>query len=110
MEYAENVLPRLRRTYLKRSQEVDEWRSAGDPKPTVTSPVISNPMLPKPGMPFPQASMNTGQVGISATTAGNPGGQAIPRGRQSSSNVPTRRDRSPGSNPTSFSDLAQQGM
>ncbi|KIM29131.1 hypothetical protein M408DRAFT_128687 [Serendipita vermifera MAFF 305830] len=106
IEYAENVLPRLRRTYLKRCQEVDEWRSAGEPKPQLTSPTISNPMSPKAGMSLPPTSTNTGPP---ITGAGNGGGPTLPRGRQSSIGIPNRRDRSPGSNTTSFSDLAHQG-
>lgn len=96
-EYSENTLPRLKRTYFRRCQEVDEIRAAEEPKPsnqTVTSPVISNPM--PPGKPNPQQGTNP-----QPQASGGP-----QRGRQTSIGLPKGRDRSPG---TSLSDLAHQG-
>jgi hypothetical protein len=106
-EYSENVLPRLKRLYIKRCQEADELKAAGDPKINSTSPIISNPILPKPGVPFPQNSPTSSQgAGISTNmpTGGTERGR-----RQSTATSQGKRDRSPSSNTTSFSDLAQQG-
>ncbi|CAG8529910.1 6537_t:CDS:10, partial [Acaulospora colombiana] len=61
-DYSENVLPRLKRMYIKRCQDVDELKAASDPKTSsATSPIISNPILPKQSVPFPQGSPVTSQ-------------------------------------------------
>jgi hypothetical protein len=107
-EYSENVLPRLKRLYIKRCQEADELKAAGDPKINSTSPIISNPILPKPGVPFPQnsptSSQGAGVISTNMPTSGTERGR-----RQSTAASQGKRDRSPSSNTTSFSDLAQQG-
>ncbi|PVG02244.1 RhoGAP-domain-containing protein [Serendipita vermifera] len=108
-DYSENVLPRLKRAYVKRCQEVDELKAAGDPRAnSTTSPIISNPILPKPGIPFPQNSPVTSQ-GTAVSPTNMPTGGAERGRRQSTATSQGKRDRSPSSNTTSFSDLAQQG-
>jgi hypothetical protein len=103
-DYNENTLPRLRRAYFRRCQDVEDMKAADESKsnPTLTSPVVSTPMSPKKVTPS-QGTNPQPQTGAS------PGPQ---RGRQTSFGLPKGRDKSPGGGGggTSLADLAHQGV
>lgn len=103
-EYSENTLPRLRRTYMKRCMEADEWKHEGSARNTVTSPTTPHQPVPKPTSSTPSTPPTNNRSVYQSDAPSERG----PRGRQSSIGGQGRRDRSPGGS-TSFSDLAQQG-
>ncbi|EJF66392.1 RhoGAP-domain-containing protein [Dichomitus squalens] len=98
-DYAENTLPRLKRNYIKKCQEAEEYRSAAVVSPT--SPQDPNVLPPLSKAPPPQ-----NPNGIRPVVTGP---QPLrPLERRASQNV--HRNRSPSaSTSTALHDLAHQG-
>ncbi|CAL1696188.1 unnamed protein product [Somion occarium] len=98
-DYVENVYPKLKRTYLKKSQDVEDYKAAAAAERAPLSPTLSadhhqnNSTSPKSGLTRP------------VVTSPQP---LRPLERRASGSVATTRNRSPSSS-TAFHDLAHQG-
>ncbi|EIW64964.1 RhoGAP-domain-containing protein [Trametes versicolor FP-101664 SS1] len=102
-EYADNVLPRLKRAYLKKCQEAEEYRVAAAAPLSPTSPPDTHFNLPPLSKPQSQGANGTRPV----VTAPQP---LRPLDRRPSSSAHASRNRSPSaSTSTALQDLAHQG-
>ncbi|KAI0651503.1 hypothetical protein C8Q79DRAFT_39833 [Trametes meyenii] len=101
-EFAENDLPRLKRTYLKKCQEVEEYRNAAAAAPLSPTSPPDNQMPP---LSKPQSQGANGARPV--VTAPQP---LRPLDRRPSSSAHASRNRSPSaSTSTALQDLAHQG-
>ncbi|KAH9945601.1 RhoGAP-domain-containing protein [Amylocystis lapponica] len=103
-EYAENTLPRLKRTYLKKCQEAEEYKSAQTAVPAPLSPTVPNDysvVAPRPSAPRTSQHNPTRPV----VTSPQP---LRPLDRRPSTSATPARARSPPSS-TAFQDLAHSG-
>ncbi|KAI0768636.1 hypothetical protein BD413DRAFT_563758 [Trametes elegans] len=102
-DFAENQLPRLKRNYLKKCQEAEEYRTAAAAPLSPTSPPDSQQPLPPQSKPHTQSGNGTRPV----VTAPQP---LRPLDRRPSSSAHSNRNRSPSaSTSTALQDLAHQG-
>ncbi|KII93467.1 hypothetical protein PLICRDRAFT_121785 [Plicaturopsis crispa FD-325 SS-3] len=98
-DFAENQLPKLKRTYLKKCQDVEEHKAAAHAAPaSPTHPEFHN-------TPLTNTKSNPNVPSKPIVTSPQP---LRPLDRRPSGSAPPARNRSPSSN-TAFSDLAHQG-
>ncbi|KAI0080062.1 RhoGAP-domain-containing protein [Panus rudis PR-1116 ss-1] len=97
-EYSENVYPKLKRAYLKKSQEVEDYKAAAAAERSPLSPTTTaeNPFV------SPRSSVSSGRPVV---TAPQP---LRPLERRASGTIPATRNRSPSSS-TALHDIASQG-
>ncbi|KIO02466.1 hypothetical protein M404DRAFT_16145 [Pisolithus tinctorius Marx 270] len=101
-DYAENTLPKLKRTYLRKCQEVEDLKAAA----TAPAPSVQNtPYMDQEGGNVPSSRSNPNLPAKPVVT----GPQVLrPLDRRPSGTAPGPRNRSPSSSGT-FSDFAQHG-
>ncbi|KAH7929352.1 RhoGAP-domain-containing protein [Leucogyrophana mollusca] len=98
-EYAENMLPKLKRGYLKKCQEVEDHKAAAAAAPPHT------PYAEQGGTALSNSRSNPSLPSKPVVTSPHP---LRPLDRRPSGSGPTTRNRSP-STSTAFSDFAQHG-
>ncbi|KAG1716786.1 hypothetical protein ID866_384 [Astraeus odoratus] len=102
-DYADNVLPKLKRTYLRKCQEVEDHRAAAAAAPP---PNMQNtPYAEQGGTTHTNSQSNPNLPVKSAVTAPQP---LRPLDRRPSGGTSSHRTRSP-STSGAFSDFAQHG-
>ncbi|OSD05850.1 RhoGAP-domain-containing protein [Trametes coccinea BRFM310] len=102
-DFAENVLPRLKRNYLKKCQEAEEYKSAAAAPLSPTSPPDNHHHMPPLSKPHSQGANGARPV----VTAPQP---LRPLDRRPSTSAHAHRNRSPSaSTSTALQDLAHQG-
>lgn len=101
-EYADNVLPKLKRTYLRKCQEVEDYKAAA----AAPAPNVQNtPYMDPAGGNVPSSRSNPNLPAKPVVT----GPQVLrPLDRRPSGTAPGPRNRSPSSS-GAFSDFAQHG-
>ncbi|KAI6032059.1 hypothetical protein PISMIDRAFT_28412 [Pisolithus microcarpus 441] len=100
-DYADNALPKLKRTYLRKCQEVEDYKAAAA---TPTPNAQNTPYLDQAGGNVPSSRSNPNLPAPPVVT----GPQALrPLDRRPSGTAPGPRNRSPSSG--TFSDFAQHG-
>ncbi|KAH7883937.1 hypothetical protein F5I97DRAFT_1930151 [Phlebopus sp. FC_14] len=102
-EYAENTLPKLKRAYLKKCQEVEDHKAAATVVPLSAPPNM--PYTEHAGTAMPNSRSNPSFPTKPVVTGPQP---LRPLDRRPSGTAPTTRSRSPSSTGT-FSDFAQHG-
>ncbi|KAI0374525.1 RhoGAP-domain-containing protein [Pilatotrama ljubarskyi] len=108
-DYAENVLPRLKRTYLKKCQEAEEYRNAAAAPLSPTSPNDGHHNMPPLTKPHSHSHSHSHSTNGArpVVTAPQP---LRPLDRRPSSSANAARNRSPSaSTSTALQDLAHQG-
>lgn len=95
-EYADEVIPKLKRNYIRKCQDADEHRISN--QPPVTSPT-------QPTIPMPSSEGRNAPNSPPVVTGPQP---LRPITRRASGGQPTSRNRSPSSG-TALADLAHQG-
>ncbi|KAH9853026.1 RhoGAP-domain-containing protein [Lenzites betulinus] len=104
VEYGENVLPRLKRTYLKKCQEADEYKAAAAAPLSPTTPPDNFSNLP-PLMKPPSQGANGARPVVTAPQPLRP----LERRPSAGAHAANRARSPPASTSTAFQDLAHQG-
>lgn len=107
-EYAENILPKLKRTYLRKCQEVEDHKAAAAAQTHTHRPEHSyqQPYPPEQyNAPLTNSRSNPSLPTKPVVTSPHP---LRPLDRRPSGSMPSTRSRSPSTN-TAFSDLASHG-
>ncbi|OJA07951.1 hypothetical protein AZE42_05927 [Rhizopogon vesiculosus] len=102
-DYAENMLPKLKRTYLKKCQEVEDHKAAAAATPPQTT--STTPYPEQSGTPLSSSRSNPSLASRPVVTGPQP---LRPLDRRPSGSAPVPRHRSPSTSGT-FSDIAQHG-
>ncbi|KAF8557363.1 RhoGAP-domain-containing protein [Imleria badia] len=102
-DYAENTLPKLKRSYLKKCQEVEDHKlaAASTPQPPSTATYVE-----PAGTSMPNSRSNPVLPSRPLVTAPQP---LRPLDRRPSGTTHVARNRSPSNSGTTFSDFAQHG-
>ncbi|KAG8220143.1 hypothetical protein J3R82DRAFT_1169 [Butyriboletus roseoflavus] len=103
-DYAENTLPKLKRTYVKKCQEVEDYKLAATPTPSQAP--SSAPYGETGGTSMPNSRSNPVLPSRPIVTAPQP---LRPLDRRPSGTTHVARTRSPSTSGTTFSDFAQHG-
>ncbi|KAG2370245.1 hypothetical protein BDR07DRAFT_1386850 [Suillus spraguei] len=105
-DYAENTLPKLKRTYLKKCQEVEDHKAAAATAPPHSiSTTSTTPYSEQSGTTLSTSRSNPSLPSRPAVTAPQP---LRPLDRRPSGSAPGPRNRSPSTSGT-FSDFAHHG-
>ncbi|KAG1749647.1 uncharacterized protein EDB91DRAFT_1108879 [Suillus paluster] len=102
-DYAENTLPKLKRTYLKKCQEVEDHKAAAAAAPSQSTSTIPYPE--QSGTTLSTSRSNPSLPSRPVVTAPQP---LRPLDRRPSGSAPGPRNRSPSTSGT-FSEFAQHG-
>ncbi|KAG6371594.1 hypothetical protein JVT61DRAFT_9304 [Boletus reticuloceps] len=102
-DYAENALPKLKRTYLKKCQEVEDHKLAAA---SASQPPSSATYVEAGGTPMPNSRSNPVLPSRPVVTAPQP---LRPLDRRPSGTTHVARNRSPSTSGTTFSDFAHHG-
>ncbi|KIJ21430.1 hypothetical protein PAXINDRAFT_164934 [Paxillus involutus ATCC 200175] len=106
-DYAENTLPKLKRTYLKKCQEVEDHKAAAASTAPTPSQATSNTPYAEPiGTSMTNSRSNPSLPSRPVVTAPQP---LRPLDRRPSGTTHMARNRSPSTSGTTFSDFAQHG-
>ncbi|KAG9314701.1 hypothetical protein JVU11DRAFT_5510 [Chiua virens] len=103
-DYAENTLPKLKRTYLKKCQEVEDHKQAAASTPF--QPPSNAPYGEIGGPSMPNSRSNPSLPSRPTVTTPQP---LRPLDRRPSGTTHVGRNRSPSNSGTTFSDFAQHG-
>ncbi|KAG1757960.1 hypothetical protein EDB19DRAFT_1660019 [Suillus lakei] len=104
-DYAENTLPKLKRTYLKKCQEVEDHKAAAAAAPPQSTSTSTTPYSEQSGTTLSTSRSNPSLPSRPVVTAPQP---LRPLDRRPSGSAPGPRNRSPSTSGT-FSDFAQHG-
>jgi hypothetical protein len=104
-EYAENILPKLKRTYLRKCQDVEDLKAAQSQAPRQDSGLQQSQSSEHSSSPLTNSRSNPSLPSKPVVTSPHP---LRPLDRRPSGSMPTTRNRSPSTN-TAFSDLASHG-
>ncbi|KAI0828264.1 RhoGAP-domain-containing protein [Trametes gibbosa] len=104
VEYAESVLPRLKRAYLKKCQEAEEYKVAAAAPLSPTTPPDNFSNLPPPTKPLSQ-----GPNGIRPVVTAPQPLRPLERRPSTSAHAANRARSPPASTSTALQDLAHQG-
>ncbi|KAF8139875.1 hypothetical protein EV363DRAFT_1498278 [Boletus edulis] len=102
-DYAENALPKLKRAYLKKCQEVEDHKLAAA---SASQPPSSTTYVEAGGTPMSNSRSNPVLPSRPVVTAPQP---LRPLDRRPSGTTHVARNRSPSTSGTTFSDFAQHG-
>jgi len=104
-EYAENTLPKLKRTYLRKCQDVEDLKAAQSQVLRQDGGHQQSQSMEHNSAPLTNSRSNPSLPSKPVVTSPHP---LRPLDRRPSGSMPTTRNRSPSTN-TAFSDLASHG-
>ncbi|KAG2123602.1 hypothetical protein DEU56DRAFT_829349 [Suillus clintonianus] len=105
IDYAENTLPKLKRAYLKKCQEVEDHKAAAAAAPSQSTATSTMPYSEQSGTTLSTSRSNPSLPSRPIVTAPQP---LRPLDRRPSGSAPGPRNRSPSTSGT-FSEFAQHG-